>query len=98
MPHDEEDRTDSIRYALLDALDQQIARCESGNVPIRSLPDETVAEAFLRSLAARGWEVEPVRPPPPAAWCTCGAGFAIGNEPARPHSGDCELIRGARPR
>lgn len=54
----EEDRIDSVREALCSAIDQQIDRC-GGVVSVRSLPDETVAEVFLKGLAQRGLSVMP---------------------------------------
>ncbi len=52
------DQTDAVRYALRDAFEQQIDRC-GGVVPVRSLPDETVSETFLKVLAERGLSVTP---------------------------------------
>jgi hypothetical protein len=52
----EGERIDAVRYALRDAFEQQIDRC-GGVVPVRSLPDETVSEVFLKALAERSLAV-----------------------------------------
>lgn len=62
----EDERVDSVRYALRDAIEKHIDRC-GGIVAFRSIPDEKVAETFLESLDRRGLAVAVHRRPPPLA-------------------------------
>lgn len=52
----EDERIDTVRYALRNAIDQHIDRCGAW-ISLSSLPDETVAEVFLEALGKRSLSV-----------------------------------------
>lgn len=87
----EEERIDSVRYALRDAIRVHLDRCGSV-VAIDGIPDETVASAFLTILGERGFIV--TQEPPPMPRCTCGADVVTAGMFVPPtHREGCELSR-----
>lgn len=60
----EEERIDSVRYALRDAIEVHLDRCVQ-EAMVRGIPDETVANAFLTILGKRGFVVVQEKDPRP---------------------------------